>query len=160
MKVLVVYDTYSANRNTEKVATAISGELGKKGIESKSLFVEDTNPELVENYDCLIVGGPTHMRRPTGAIIRFLDSLARQKFSGKAAAAFDTRVERQFAGAASDKIEKKLRKLGFKTIVASAAFYVERTVNEKDDRRSHDFLKEGELDKAQEFSDQIAKSLK
>jgi flavodoxin len=160
MKVLIVYDTFSTNRNTEKVATAINDELRSKGVESKSLSVEDANPELVKSYDCLIVGGPTHMRRPTGSVMRFIDSLARQKLSGKAAAAFDTRAERRFAGAASDKIEKKLRKLGFKMIVASAAFYVERTVKGKDIHRSHDFLKEGEIDKAAEFADQIAKSLR
>lgn len=160
MKALIVYDTYSANRNTEKIANAIRDQLRENGIETNSLSAKDANPELVEDYDCLIVGGPTHMRKPTAVIIGLLDRMARQKSSGRAAAVFDTRLESRFAGGAGDKIERKLRKLGFKIIVTSTAFYVERTVGEKDVRRSNDFLKEGEFRKASNFADQIAKSLK
>ena len=160
MKALVVYDTFSANRNTEKIAKVISEEFEKRGIKSEALQVQDVSPEPTGDYDCLVVGGPTHMRRATKEITRFLDTLSRKNSSGKVAAAFDTRMEKRFAGGANGEIEKKLKKLGFKMVIMPAAFIVERSGEVKDARRSHDLLRNGEVEKAVKFADEIADKLR
>jgi flavorubredoxin len=65
MKILVVYDTGSVNRNTEKVAKVISEVLKEKGFDVHCLYVKDVDPASVKNYDCVLAGSPTQMFRAT-----------------------------------------------------------------------------------------------
>jgi len=151
MKVLIVYDTVSVNRNTEKVASAISGTLKRKGIEVECIYVKEVDPSAIKNYDCVLVGSSTMMWKPTSIIMKFLGSLDSQKF-GEFAAAFDTQYRGRFAGNAAKGIEKKLKKLGFKIVVPPFMAYVEGKI-------SNVYLKDGELEKAEKFAEEVVQEL-
>jgi flavodoxin I len=152
LRVLTVYDSVSVNKNTEKVAEAIRDVLKAKGIEVESSYVEDVDAPTVKDYDCLIVGSPTHGWMETPLVKKFLDSLKTESFAGKKAAAFDTRIQSRLAGSAVDGIEKRLKKLGFKVAVSGLAIHVEG-------KEPSPVLVEGELDKAKKFADELIKAL-
>ena len=153
MKILIVYDTASVNRNTEKVARAMSEVLKEKGFDVDCLYVGDVDPAGVRNYDCVLAGSPTQWLKATGPIMQFLDRFAKDEFSGKLAAAFDTQLQRIMSGNAAKGIEKKLEKLGFKMVIPSLVTYVEGgNVYEM-------YLKEGELEKAKKYAEDLAKAL-
>jgi flavodoxin len=152
MKVLIVYDTVSPMRVTEKVAETISGVLKETGIEVDSLFVKDINATIVKNYDCLIAGAPTMAFRVSSEMKQFLETLPREVFSGKLAAAFDTQMQSRFSGSAVKGIEGRVKDLGFKLITAPLIAYVEGRKNEWR-------LKEGELEKAKKWAKTVAEAL-
>ncbi len=152
MKVLIVYDSVSPNKNTEKVAETISDVLKTKGMDVQSSYVKDVVPSSVKDHDCLIVGSPTQAWRETGLIRDFLNSLTPQSASGKQGAAFDTRIKSRLAGGATDDIENKLKQLGFKIVLPGLAAYV-------NGEKSQVVLMEGELEKTRQFAEQIAKAL-
>jgi flavorubredoxin len=152
LKILVVYDTASVNRNTEKVAKAISEVLKEKGFDVDCLYVKDVDPAGVKDYDCVLAGSPTQWLRATGPIMQFLDRFAKDEFSGKLAAAFDTQLQVPLSGNAAKGIEKKLEKLGFKIAMPSLVTYVEGKMNEI-------HLKEGGLEKARKYAEELVKAL-
>jgi flavodoxin len=145
-----VYDTGSANRNTEKVAKAMSEVLKEKGFDVDCLYVKDADPASAKNYDCVLAGSPTQWLRATKPITQFLDKLNKDELAGKLAATFDTQLQAPLSGNAAKGIEKKLQKLGFKIVVPSLATYVE-------DKEIH--LKEGELEKAKKYAEDLANKL-
>jgi flavodoxin len=150
LKILVAYDSVSLNRNTEKVAKAMSDVLKEKGFDVDCLHVKDIDPAGVKNYDCVLAGSPTQILRATGPITQFLDKFAKGEFSGKLAAAFDTQIQVPLSGNAAKGIEKKLKKLGFKMVMPPLVTYVEG-------KEIH--LKEGELEKAKKYAEDLAKAL-
>ena len=152
LKILVVYDSVSVNRNTEKVAKAMSEVLKEKGFDVDVLHVKDVDSAGVKSYDCVLAGSPTQAWRATGPIMQFLDRFARDEFSGKLAAAFDTQVQSRISGNAAKRIEKKLEKLGFKIVIPPLVSYVEGKMQEI-------HLKEGELEKAKKYAEDLAKAL-
>jgi flavodoxin len=152
LKILVVYDTVSVNRNTEKVAKTLSEVLKEKGLDVDCVFVKDVEPANVKNYDCVLAGSPTQMFRATEPIMRFLDRFAKNEFSGKSAAAFDTQLQSRMSGNAANGIAKKLEKLGFRMIMPPLVTYVEGKMNEMN-------LKEGELEKVKKYAEDLAAAL-
>ena len=150
MKILIAYDSVSVNRNTEKVAKAMSDVLKEKGFDVDCLHVKDVDAAGVKNYDCILAGSPTQVLRATGPIMQFLDKFAKGEFSGKLAAAFDTQIQVPLSGNAAKGIEKKLKKLGFKMVMPPLVTYVEG-------KEIH--LKEGELEKAKKYAEDMAKAL-
>jgi len=152
LRILIVYDSQSVNRNTEKVARAIEDVLKEKGFEVNCLFVKDADPANVKTYDCVIAGAPTMAFRASKPIIDFLDRLDKDDFSGKLGATFDTQVPFRFSGNAAKGIEKKLEKLGFKIITPHLVTYVEGN-------RENIHLKEGELEKTKKYAEDLAKAL-
>lgn len=152
MKILIVYDTVSANKNTEKVAVAMNEVLKEKGFDVDCLYVKDVDPASVKNYDCVLVGSPTMAFRATRTIMQFLDSFAKGEFSGKLASAFDTQIQSRFSGNAAKGIEKKLEMLGFKMVMPPLVAYVEGKMKEY-------YLKEGELEKTKKYAEDLAKKL-
>jgi flavodoxin len=153
MKILVVYDTTSVKRNTEKVAMAMSEVLKAKGFDVDCTYVEDVDPASVKNYDCVLAGSPTQAFRATGPIMQFLDRFAKDEFSGKLAAAFDTQLQSRLSGNAAKGIEKKLEKLGFKIVMPPLVTYVEGKMDEV-------HLKDGELEKAKKHAEDLANKLR
>jgi len=137
---------------TKKIAEIIGEVLKKKGVAVDSFFVNDVNAAVVKNYDCLVAGAPTMAFRASVDMRKFLESLPNEDFSGKLAAAFDTQVKSRISGSAVKGIEDKLRKLGFKITSAPLIVYVEGKMNEY-------HLKEGELEKAKEWTQNIAETL-
>ena len=150
MKVLIVYDTTSANRNTEKVAKTIESVLREMGFGVDCLYVTDANPENVKNYNCIIVGSPTEGFRAKKPITGFLDSLPQDGFAGKLAAAFDTQIQSRFSGNAAKKIQSKLEQLGFRPVVEPLVVYVEG-------RQAEIHLKDGETDKTTNWAQELAR---
>ena len=158
MKILVVYDTGSVNKNTEKVATVVSEVLKEKGFDVDCLYVKDVDPARVKNYDCVLAGSPTQWRKATEPIRQFLGRFAKDEFSGKLAAAFDTQLPFPLSGNAANGIEKKLKQLGFKMATASLVTRVESKKSVEGENGIH--LKEGELEKAKKYAEDLAKALR
>jgi len=154
MKVLIVYDTVSPMKLTAKVAETIRRVLKEKGIEIDSFFVNDADKAVVKNYDCLIAGAPTMKFTVSSGMRQFLDGLSSKDSSGKLAAAFDTQVQSRLSGNAAKGIEDKLKGLGFKLITAPLVAYVDGKLRENEWR-----LKEGELEKAQNWAQTVAEAL-
>jgi flavodoxin len=152
MKILIVYDSASVVRNTEKVAKAIGEVLKEKGFDVDSMFVHDVDAATVKNYDCVLAGSPTHAFRATKPMMQFLDKFGEGEFSGKFGAAFDTQMTGRLSGNAVKGIEKKLKKLGFKIVMPPLVAYVEGKMNEMQ-------LKTGELEKAKKYAEDLAKTL-
>lgn len=152
IRVLVVYDTVSLMRLTERVAETIGEVLKNRGMQVDSFYVKDAEKTIVKDYDCLIAGGPTMYFRASSGIITFLKSLPAKELSGKLAAAFDTQVRSRFSGSAVKGIEGRLKGLGFKLITAPLVTYVEGKQTEM-------HLKKGELEKAKDWAKTIAEVL-
>jgi len=157
LRILVVYDTNSVIRNTEKVAKAMSEVLKEKGFDVDCLYVKDVDSASVENYDCILAGSPTQWHKATGPIMQFLGMFAKAEFSGKLAAAFDTQIRVPLSGNAAKGIEKKLKKLGFKIVLPSLVTYVESKKNVEGKSEVH--LKEGELEKAKKYAEDMANNI-
>jgi flavodoxin len=151
VKILVMYDTASATRSTEKVAKAMSEVLKEKGFDVDCLYVKDADPANVKSYDLVLIGGPTQWLKTTRPVIQFLES-AKDEFSGKLAATFDTQLQIPLSGNAAKGIEKKLKKLGFKIVMPPLVTHVEGKMN-----KMH--LKEGEIEKAKKYAEDLANKL-
>ena len=152
MKVLVVYDTVSSMRLTEKVAKAVEAVLKEKGVEVDLFFFKNMDKTIIRNYDCVLVGAPTMAFRASSGIMQFLSSLPSNEFSGKLAAAFDTQMQSRLSGNAIKGIEGKLKVLGFKLVTTPLVTYVEGKASEMQ-------LKEGELEKAKNWAKAIVDTL-
>lgn len=116
MKILVVFDSVSATKMTEKVAKAIAEAMRANGADADCLFCKDVNPISVKGYDCLVVGSPTMAWKPTKEIMQFLGNLPSASVKGKSAAAFDTQIQMRISGNATKAIEAKLTELGLKLV--------------------------------------------
>ena len=152
LKVLIVYDSVSMNKNTEKVAETVRDVLKAKEMDIQSVHVEKVDSSTVKDYDCLIVGSPTQAWRATALVSNFLDSLKSQSFAEKTAAAFDTRIKSRLSGGAIGGIEGKLKQLGFKIIVPGLVTYVQGS-------KESPALFNGELEKAKKFAEDLTKAL-
>lgn len=157
MRAIVVYESMFGN--THRIAEAIAEGIGNGaaacGIESVVNFDQD--------FDLLVVGGPTHAHSLSRASTRrvavdramkgerHLDGdvdpavgvrewLAGLSLSGVAAAAFDTRMSAPafFTGRASRAIARRLQRAGAVLIAAPTSFLVTK----------QDELVEGELARA------------
>ena len=124
MKFVIVYDSVSKTRMTEKVAVLIQDGLKEKGIEAEALQVSHAAGVKMEDYDCLVIGSPTMAWKPTKETARFLDGLKGKKVSGKFAASFDTQMKSMFSGNANKAMEVQLQGLGFKVVSAPLQAYV------------------------------------
>jgi flavodoxin len=145
MKVVIVYDSVSKTRMTEKVAVLIQDGLKEKGIEAEALHVNHAGGVKIEDYDCLIIGSPTMGWRPTKETMKFLEGLKGKKISGKFAASFDTQMKSFMSGNANKAMQDQLQELGFKIVNAPLLAYVH---GGKDNYR----LREGESEKAKAWA--------
>jgi flavodoxin len=152
MKVLIMYDTTSVNRNTEKVAKTIESVLREKGFSVNCLYVADADPANMKSYDCILVGSPIEGFRPKKPITKFLDGLPRDGFSGKPAAAFDTRIQSRFSGNAAKRIQDKLEQLGFRIASEPLTAYVEG-------KQAEIHLKDGETEKTTNWAQELVRAL-
>ncbi|MGD0818555.1 MAG: flavodoxin domain-containing protein [Methanomassiliicoccales archaeon] len=145
MKFVIVYDSVSKTRMTEKVAVIIQDGLKEKGIEAEALHVNHADGIKIEDYDCLIIGSPTMGWRPTKDTVKFLDGLKGKNISGKFAASFDTQMKSFMSGNANKAMEDKLKELGFKIVKPPLLAYVH---GGKDKYQ----LRDGESEKAKEWA--------
>lgn len=154
MKILIIYDSVSPGKNTEKVANEISEIMKQKEFVVNCLSVSSFDKSNLKNYDCVLVGSPTMGWSATAPVKQFLKDFIDNEFSGKYAAAFDTRVKSRLSGQASKGIQEKLEKLGFKIIMPPLFAYVEGSTQKNDY-----VLKDGELDKVKKYADDLARAL-
>ncbi len=152
MKVVIVYDSISKTRMTEKVAVLIQDGLKEKGIEAEALQVNHAGEVKIENYDCLIIGSPTMGWRPTPGTMKFLDGLKGKQTSGKSAVSFDTQMKSFISGNANKAMEAKLRELGFKIAGEPLMAYVH---GGKDNYQ----LRDGESEKVKQWAKGIVDAI-
>jgi menaquinone-dependent protoporphyrinogen IX oxidase len=123
VNVLVVYSTRFGN--TERLARAIASALEETATVR---VVEASAAEQVhgDGVDLLIVGAPTQVHGLLLGVRGFLRRLKDRGFSGRRAAAFDTRLAGELAktGSAAAVIGRMLQRAGLTLIVAPESFLV------------------------------------
>jgi flavodoxin len=150
MKTLIVYD--SAYGNTERIAQAIAAAL-----DARSIRAADAGSAELLGVDLLVVGSPTQGGRPTKALTGFLNQLPRDALTGKAVAAFDTRIAApaqglplrllmRLIGFAAPRIAAGLKTKGGQLISAPEGFIVQGTEGP---------LAAGELERATAWARQL-----
>jgi flavodoxin len=145
LKVVIVYDSVSKTRMTEKVAVLIQDGLKEKGVEAEALHVGHAGGIKIEDYDCLIIGSPTMGWRPTKETVRFLDGLKGKQLSGKMATSFDTQMKSFMSGNANKAMQKQLQDLGFKLVGVPLLAYVHGGKDKY-------MLRDGEQEKVKEWA--------
>ena len=161
MRALVVYESLWGN--TETVARAIAEKLVDLG--TIDVMDSDDAPTSVDDYDLVVVGGPTHAfsmtrastraeavrshaapNEPTRGIREWLNEVSRPA-TMIPAVAFDTRVDKpRLPGSAAKSAKHELRSLGFDTSVKQVTF------------RVHGYegpLLDGELDRARAWAGEV-----
>lgn len=147
MKAMVVYD--SAYGNTEQIARAIAGGLGRPE-EVRLSRAGTIRPQDLEGMEILVVGSPTQAGRPTRPVQVFLDGLAGATLKGVHVAAFDTRMAGRFArifGYAAGRIGRSLEKSGGQVLAQGEGFFVEGKEGP---------LRPGELERAERWAEKIS----
>jgi flavodoxin I len=149
MKTVVVYD--SLYGNTEKIAKAIADAItGEVGV----LRAGEVSSSELKTVDLLIVGSPTHAGRPSRPMQELLKGIPAGALEGVKVAAFDTRLTRRWVGIfgyAAGRIAGSLKRDGAALIVSPEGFFVEGTEGP---------LREGEVERAAHWAQEIAKSTK
>jgi hypothetical protein len=137
VKALVVYESMFGN--TESVARAVADRL-RETFEVTLSDVREMPP--VHDVDLLVVGAPTHAWglsrpstrldadrrgtiRPGATEVGMREYLALSpKLPGVPAAAFDTRVDKAWAGSSARKAQRELRRLGCRMVLPAQNFAV------------------------------------
>jgi flavodoxin len=151
MNITIVYDSIFGN--TAAIAKAIADTL-ESGNDVRLATVQEAKDLDLAETDLLIVGSPTRGFRPTPQISEYVEGLDRV-LPGKAAAAFDTRIDLETVnppplrwvmdagGYAAARIGSMLERHGFVLRGGLAGFLVTGTEGP---------LKEGEIQRAQDWS--------
>lgn len=149
MKILVIYD--SVYGNTEQIARAIGGAIAN---DVKIVSVREVEPSELKGIDLLIAGAPTQGGRPTPAMQDFLNKYQESDIRDMNVATFDTRISAKWVGIfgyAAGRIAKSLKKKGGHLLLNPEPFFVEGTKGP---------LKEGELERAAAWAQEVINSLK
>lgn len=148
MRTEIVYCSHKGN--TRQIAEAIAAELRQHG-QADAVAVEEAATTLVPDTDLLLVGGPTEAHGMTPEIRAFLDRLDPSSLRGRAAAAFDTRIDwpRLLSGSAAAGIEKELVRKGARIVHPAGSFIVD----------TEPTLHAGELERASAWAREVAAAL-
>ncbi len=106
MKACILY--FSATGNTKKFAHAISTSL-----DLPIFNIEDIKPQIVLDYDIILIGTPIHGMAPAKVITSFVQKLPRM--DNKKTIIFSTYAIRQ--GNANEKLQTQLAEKGYTTIL-------------------------------------------
>ena len=151
MKTLVVYD--SVYGNTERLARAIADALGPAGRVTV-LRAGEANPTEVAPGDLLIIGSPTQGGKPTQAVQDFLGRIPAKALEGVRVTSFDTRMKNIITplfGYAAGRIGEAPKSRGGQVAAPAEGFLVKHREGP---------LKEGELERAARWANDIVQSLK
>jgi hypothetical protein len=162
---MVVFESMFGN--TEAIAYAVADGLrSRMDVDVVEVGVAPTSPH---DLDLLVVGGPTHVfgltrpatredaaRQAGGTLVsrgvglrEWLEGL--RPPDGLPAAAFDTKVKRpHLPGSAAHGVDRRLRRLGARTIVRPESFWVSGTPGP---------LMEGEAERARLWGTRVAAAL-
>ena len=123
MKSVVYYASHSGN--TERAASVIADALRAHGpVELRN--VSDGPGAISDDVDLVVVGGPTEGHGMIPEMVAFLDGLPDRALAGRAAAAFDTRLNwpRWASGSAAAGIRQRLETAGARDPVPMESFIV------------------------------------
>jgi hypothetical protein len=170
MRALVTFE--SVYGNTRAIAEAVGEGLRPIG-EVSVVSQDDLTPQLTAEAELVVVGAPTHMHGLPTSFTRKMAAkaseeegvevdpsaeagpgirtwLSEQSGEGRAAAAFDTRADKNPAltGSAARGIAKRLRRAGFELTAEPESFFV-------DDAEGP--LADGEVDRARDWGAAVAR---
>jgi flavodoxin len=145
MKSMVVFE--SAYGNTEKIARAIAGNLGKYGAVTLAHAAEARAVNLYD-FDLLIIGSPTQLKKASPTVGSWLDGISFDGLKDYPVAVFDTRYQLPSwrSGSAAQILAKRLQRLGAILIIDPESFFVTRTEGN---------LLSGELDRVPTWADSL-----
>ena len=147
-KAIVIYD--SVFGNTEKIARALVEGLKEQGVKVDCSKVDEVNINRLGEYDLLAIGGPTHMHGVSKPMKAFLKKLKEVDLRGKKTFAFDTKVEKWWAGSAGKGIEKGLKSLRMSIVKSHSSAIVKGREGP---------LEEGAEERFKQIGAEIAKSI-
>lgn len=166
MRAVVAYESMFGN--TRSIAEAIAIGLSTQGVDVEASEVSSTSPRLDPDVDLLVVGAPTHAfslsRAETRASaaeqassalvspgIGLREWLEQLTPAGRlAVASFDTHADKKVPGSASRSAQRRLRRAGYRPLVAAESFYVTGMQGP---------LVAGELDRARAWGVTLARAL-
>lgn len=153
MRSLVIYA--SRYGNTQRIAEAIADALHARG-EVELLPADEAPAVTPEGIDLIVIGGPTEGHRMTPPLVQLFAGMPRGSLRGKAAAAFDTRIQiaRWLSGSAAVGISRKLRRLGARMIAPEESFFVAWRADHAKDEAPE--LLAGELARARVWAASLA----
>lgn len=149
MNAQVVYCSHKGN--TRRIAETIGETLRRHGeVDVVEVARAPTPPP--DDVTLLVVGGPTEGHGMTPEIRGYLERIGLRWAMGRAAAAFDTRLDwpRLLSGSAADQIANRLGSLGLKVIGTPGSFLVSMTPE----------LEDGELERAAEWAENLAQAVR
>jgi len=153
MKGVVVYDTTYGN--TKKIAEAIAETLKLSEFTVDLYDVKDVKKLDAEDCDLLVLGSPTKIGNMSFAVRRFIGGKIKgAEWKGKPFASFDTELEvaiKKGGGSAAEKIAKKLSEKGLKQVLPVLKTVVVGMRGP---------LKEGEIERTQEYVKELVAKLK
>jgi len=104
MKVLVTY--FSQTGNTEKIARAIYEELFRDN-EVQLNRMEETNPDVLKEYDFIFIGSPLHAGNLAGPVKDFLNRM--KAGSGQKMAGFITHAATAYPDQDMDRFSEPIK---------------------------------------------------
>jgi flavodoxin len=146
-RAIIVYE--SKYGNTKKAGEAIAE--GMTGIETTMKETREVKPQDLSGYDVIILGSPNHMGGPVGSIKKLIDDMGGLNMSGKYTAVFDTYMMADFEKAVK-KMEKQITEKNHGIKIAASGLSIKLTGFKGP-------IADGELPKAKEFGEKIAKAV-
>ena len=157
MKTLIVY--FSKFGNTRRVAQAVA-EAMKSANDVRVLSIDQLAASDFEGVDLVVLGSPTHAFTVPPAVRSALAALPPEILAGKSVAAFDTTVRlwplRLMR--ASPKLLRQLSALGGRPVAPPQTFFVRTSGTQQPGET--DLLLDGQIERANEWADQILRTLK
>ena len=150
IKVIIVYDTKYGN--TKLVAETILDQMKEfEKIEAGIKDLKDASPNILTDYDAILIGGPNHFGSPSRTIMKFIDNAGKLNLGERKIAVFDTYMGKDFEKTVK-KMEARIKERvpQLRLMSPGASIRVEGLKGP---------ISEGELPKAKEFGRRIADQL-
>lgn len=150
MNAVVIYFSQFGNTRmlAESMVEAMTVAMGSSGT-VRVAGAEQLDSDALAGADLVVMGVPTHRMNLPEAVRPVLDALPRRALKGKVVAAFDTSYRMNALLSrftAAKRLDRQLRKLGGKRLVAPETFIVEGREGP---------LEEGEVERAQQWAESI-----
>jgi flavodoxin len=148
MRTLIIYD--STYGNTKQLALYIAEALRPYGPVQAVPAAEIDQLDHPQ-WDILLLGGPTQLRRISPPLNILLKMLPRRALRGRSTATFDTRYQKPgwLTGSAAQRLASRLRRAGATLLLPPESFFV---------TTARGPLLEGELDRAAQWANLLHQS--